>query len=402
MGKKYDVFISYSSHDQKIAEGICGFLESNGYRCFVAYRDIVPGVVWARAITEAMDDSSMMVVVFSDEFNGSEQTDREIQMASESKMPIVPYRITSTNLTGAKKYWLLNVHWIDAFPNPEGYFGKLLESVKRLVPRETDLEVQSQNTNNAVRMNAVGPATISPSVWEQATERWTKDGKWKLLVGEDSIRLHRPDNSEIHVELGFGEDHYYIQAKYHLFVDFSQELKWKYKGRRTYETWWCHIQDSDFFNLKEGEFWEEFKNNERMQKVLVDWFDKLIAFILKFDVPANRYHELMNIIDQKYYEEQGWGVWIYDSFCVVCDTNYEEGKPFIDTFTDNDGKIVVRLGNRDNDVEMQKRILDCFGLSDFRIRTEDGRTDYAVFEKGTPDKVIMAKVAELMAKLSKQ
>lgn len=37
----YDVFISYSTDDKKIAEGVCGFLEMNGIRCFVAYRELI-------------------------------------------------------------------------------------------------------------------------------------------------------------------------------------------------------------------------------------------------------------------------------------------------------------------------------------------------------------------------
>jgi len=133
MEKRYDVFISYSSDDQKIAEGICGYLERMDYRCFVAYRDIPRGVVWAAAITNAIDDSAMMVVVFSNAFNISPQTDREIELASENRMPILTYRIADDKMTGAKKYYLKNLHWIDAFPNPENYFGQLLDSVVKLI-----------------------------------------------------------------------------------------------------------------------------------------------------------------------------------------------------------------------------------------------------------------------------
>lgn len=133
MDKRYDVFISYSSDDQKIAEGICGYLERMGYRCFVAYRDIPRGVVWAAAITDALDDSAMMVVVFSNAFNVSSQTDREIELASENKIPILTYRIKDDKMTGAKKYYLKNLNWIDAFPNPENCFGQLLDSVVKLI-----------------------------------------------------------------------------------------------------------------------------------------------------------------------------------------------------------------------------------------------------------------------------
>ena len=130
---KYDVFISYSSHDQKVVEGLCAYLEERKIRCFVAYRDIPRGVVWARAIVEALDESRMMVVVFSDHFNQSEQVDREIELASEDKKPILTFRITDDAFKGAKKYYLKNINWIDAFPHPESIFDSVAENVAKLL-----------------------------------------------------------------------------------------------------------------------------------------------------------------------------------------------------------------------------------------------------------------------------
>ena len=130
---KYDVFISYSSHDQKVVEGLCAYLEQYKIRCFVAYRDIPRGVVWARAIVDALDESRMMVVVFSEHFNNSDQVDREIELASEDKKPILTFRISDDVFKGAKKYYLKNINWIDAFPNPEQVFGSVAENVATLL-----------------------------------------------------------------------------------------------------------------------------------------------------------------------------------------------------------------------------------------------------------------------------
>ncbi len=397
--KKYDVFISYSSYDQKIAEGICGYLEGNGYRCFVAYRDILPGVVWARAITEAMDSSAMMVVVFSEAFNGSEQTDREIEMASENKMPILPYRIASTDLTGAKKYYLKNINWIDAFPNPEGYFGKLLESVKRLVPKQQEeIDVPPEREIKTVKQD-----DGKDSNWKTACERWNKTGRWKMIVDGETICLHRQDNRNIHVQFGFWKGHYYIQAKYDPFSSFSQTLKWEYGGSRTYSTWWNHISTREYYDLKEGEFWQKFNESESMQNELVAWFNDLIAFIEKWDEPAERWFTLKKMIDVDEYRKQGWEFWVYHKkLANVCDSHLkDEGEPFIDTFSEN-GKIIIRLGNRTNKAERQKDILRKLNLPTDNVIEDDDRTDYAVFDEGTPNDVVMSKVVELMEKLSKK
>lgn len=130
---KYDVFISYSSHDQKVVEGLCAYLEQYKIRCFVAYRDIPRGVVWARAIVDALDESRMMVVVFSEHFNNSDQVDREIELASEDKKPILTFRISNDVFKGAKKYYLKNINWIDAFPEPDKVFRTVAENVAALL-----------------------------------------------------------------------------------------------------------------------------------------------------------------------------------------------------------------------------------------------------------------------------
>ena len=130
---KYDVFISYSSKDQKVVEAMCAYLEQHKVRCFVAYRDIPKGLVWAEAIVDALEESKMMVVVFSEEFNRSPQVDREIELASEDKKPILTFRISDAKFKGAKKYYLKNLNWIDAFPEPEKLFDALLENVYKLI-----------------------------------------------------------------------------------------------------------------------------------------------------------------------------------------------------------------------------------------------------------------------------
>lgn len=137
----YDVFISYSSHDQKVVEGLCAYLEAHKIRCFVAYRDIPRGVVWARAIVEALEESRMMVVVFSEHFNNSDQVDREIELASEDKKPILTFRLSNDAFKGAKKFYLKNINWIDAFPNPQQVFGSVAENVARLLDIKLEASV---------------------------------------------------------------------------------------------------------------------------------------------------------------------------------------------------------------------------------------------------------------------
>jgi len=43
----HDIFISYSSKDKPIADGICASLETAGIRCWIAPRDIAAGTALA-------------------------------------------------------------------------------------------------------------------------------------------------------------------------------------------------------------------------------------------------------------------------------------------------------------------------------------------------------------------
>lgn len=123
-------------------------MERYGYRCFVAYRDINPGIPWPEAIPHAIRESSLMVVVFSEEFNSSGQTDKELTIAVKNGKTIIPFRISDVDMTGTKEYVLSNLNWIDAFPDPERYFGSLKEAVSKVIgqPSTPKGSVSAQTT----------------------------------------------------------------------------------------------------------------------------------------------------------------------------------------------------------------------------------------------------------------
>lgn len=158
--KRYDIFISYSSHDKESVMSLCNYIEQHNLRCFVAHRDIPRGVVWAKTIVEAIESSRMMIVVFSKSFNESEQVDREIELACEAKMPILSVRLTADQYTGAKRYYLNNINWIDAFPNPSHVYGDVLHSISALL---------GEKQNNTTKTPNVTPKSAPKS----SSSRWS-------------------------------------------------------------------------------------------------------------------------------------------------------------------------------------------------------------------------------------
>jgi hypothetical protein len=89
----HDVFISYSNHDKLTADALCAMLESHGIRCWIAPRDVTPGVDWGEAIVKAIRGCGVMILVFSSHANESPQVRREVQRAFERGLTVIPLRV---------------------------------------------------------------------------------------------------------------------------------------------------------------------------------------------------------------------------------------------------------------------------------------------------------------------
>src|ERR1700755_2381842 len=131
----HDIFISYSTKDKQTAEAVCAFLEKEAVRCWMAPRDISPGQDWAEAIVDAIGGSKLMLLIFSTNANNSSQINREISVASEENITVVPFRIEDVQPSRKLKYYLSTPHWLDALPPPpEEHFDYLAKSVLKFLP----------------------------------------------------------------------------------------------------------------------------------------------------------------------------------------------------------------------------------------------------------------------------
>jgi len=130
----HDVFISHSSQDKPVADAACASLESIGIRCWIAPRDVQPGRTFAGEINRAIHGSKVMVLIFSGYSNRSEQVLREVQLASNSHLHIVQFRIQDESPNDDLEYYLSAPHWLDALLPPlEDHLERLKGSVKALL-----------------------------------------------------------------------------------------------------------------------------------------------------------------------------------------------------------------------------------------------------------------------------
>jgi hypothetical protein len=130
----HDVFISHSTIDKAVSDAVCAALENGGIRCWVAPRDVQPGRSFAGEITRAIQESKIMVLIFSAHSNNSEQVLREVQLAVSSHLHIIQFRIEDVLLNDDLKYFLSTPHWLDALTPPlENHLRKLEGAIKKLL-----------------------------------------------------------------------------------------------------------------------------------------------------------------------------------------------------------------------------------------------------------------------------
>ena len=132
----HDVFISHSTRDKPVSDAVCAALENAGIRCWVAPRDVQPGRSFAGEITRAIQQSKAMVLIFSAHSNNSSQVLREVQLAVDSQLHILQFRIEEVLLNDDLKYYLSTPHWLDAMTPPlEDHLDHLARSLQVLLGR---------------------------------------------------------------------------------------------------------------------------------------------------------------------------------------------------------------------------------------------------------------------------
>jgi TIR domain len=140
----HDAFISYSSKDKPVADAVCANLEANDIRCWIAPRDILPGQDWGEAIIDAINQSRVMVLVFSSSANTSPQIKREVERSVSKGIPIIPFRIEDVPLSKSLEYFISTPHWLDALTQPmEKHLQYLSQTVGMLLHRNEPRYVPS-------------------------------------------------------------------------------------------------------------------------------------------------------------------------------------------------------------------------------------------------------------------
>lgn len=147
----HDVFLSYSSQNIEAAQAICHVLEQNGIRCWMAPRNIPPGLDYGDVIEDAIKACTTVVVLFSEPASSSQYVKSEINIAFEEQKTIIPFRLDHTPLSGQNRLILNKTHWIDAYPDYKTKFNDLVEAIALSLGKEVQLDTEPVSLSEKLR-----------------------------------------------------------------------------------------------------------------------------------------------------------------------------------------------------------------------------------------------------------
>jgi len=124
-----DIFISFASKDVKVALTLCPAIESRGFKCWISARDILAGENFQVAIVKALRRAKVLLLVFTANSNTSEEMTKELALASQQKMMVIPLRVEDVAPGDAFAYEFATRQWIDAFADWEFSIEQLCKRI---------------------------------------------------------------------------------------------------------------------------------------------------------------------------------------------------------------------------------------------------------------------------------
>jgi TPR repeat protein len=159
------IFVSHASKDRSIAATVCEALENRGLGCWMSSRDISPGDNFQVAIVRAIRAAKAIVLVFSANVNNSDEIKKELTLAGQSRVVVVPVRVEDVTPDEAFAYEFATRQWIDMFDDWERSIQRLARQLAAVAGVQLAAEAGSRraSTRHANRPSNGGGASRGAS-----------------------------------------------------------------------------------------------------------------------------------------------------------------------------------------------------------------------------------------------
>ena len=141
---EHTVFLSHAREDAAAAQLFCEALEKNAIKCWIAPRDVPAALEYLKAIVAAVETSKVLMVLMSTSANSSPFVMREVSLALDAGISILPVRLQDVPPAGSLKFCVQGLHRLDAFPKPlTDHLPGVLAAI-RVLAAETSVAEEDQ------------------------------------------------------------------------------------------------------------------------------------------------------------------------------------------------------------------------------------------------------------------
>jgi TIR domain len=188
----HDVFISYANEDKTIAYAVCANLEERRIRCWIAPRDVSPGVYYAQAIIKAIKESRVMALIFSSNANKSQHVVREAEQAVRGGIPIIPFRIDTSSPAETLNYYIGPQHWLDAATPPlAAHVQQLGDAITLLLKTSAEHLAPDEAASSGPSEQVLGTTTLPDGATPAVNDELMREKKTRAQTSLAWLRRPR-------------------------------------------------------------------------------------------------------------------------------------------------------------------------------------------------------------------
>jgi hypothetical protein len=158
----HQVFICHSSLNADVGREVVDYLEARGIRCWISFRDVAPGENFQEAIVRAIRDAPILLLLFSEASNRSNEIKKELALAGSFNLSVLPLRLSAIKPNEALLYELSTRQWIDGWPDRQVAFARLLTSIEEVLARVATGDPDSDQSTRIVVRPRVPPPQPDP------------------------------------------------------------------------------------------------------------------------------------------------------------------------------------------------------------------------------------------------
>ena len=233
-----EIFISHASQDRKTAESVCAALETRGFSCWLSSRNIAPGANFAESIVGAISAAKLMLFIFSTNSNNSDEVKKEIVLAGQHKVTVIPLRVEDVVPNAALAYEFATRQWIDLFNGWEQSIEQLVAQILTIIPptsgiasNDADDPQHAAGARTRRRRSTAAPRSSTAdrregpaSPYQLRGDAYAKIGKYDLAIAEYDQAIR--DNAQLAAAFhNRGNAHHANGAQDLAIIDYGEAIR---------------------------------------------------------------------------------------------------------------------------------------------------------------------------------